>query len=446
MGNSDALTEILASKEASGKKARGEIYGINGPVVTLLGDQGFQMNEMVYVGKNRLVGEVIGLNTEKTTIEVYEETSGMKPGEPVEGTGSPVSCLLAPGILDNIFDGIERPLSSIREKDGAYIERGVSVDSLDREKLWQTHITVKPGDVLEAGAIIAEVPETRAIVHKVMVPPDLSGEVIKAVPDGSYNIETELVTLRLKDGTERALTMCQRWPIRVPRPVLKRYSPTMPLVTGQRILDTLFPIAKGGTAAIPGGFGTGKTMNQHQIAKWSDADIIIYIGCGERGNEMTQVLEEFTKLIDPKSGNPLMDRTTLIANTSNMPVAAREGGHHGGLHLPLGGGSERALRTSGGDACRGGLSRLPGFQTGSLLRESRTGGEPERVRGIHFHHRSSLPPGRRFLRARDPEHQAFRPLLLGSGQVPGLCETLSRHPVAQLLLRLCGRPGRLVYG
>ena len=222
MGNSDALTEILASKEASGKKARGEIYGINGPVVTLLGDQGFQMNEMVYVGKNRLVGEVIGLNTEKTTIEVYEETSGMKPGEPVEGTGSPVSCLLAPGILDNIFDGIERPLSSIREKDGAYIERGVSVDSLDREKLWQTHITVKPGDVLEAGAIIAEVPETRAIVHKVMVPPDLSGEVIKVVPDGSYNIETELVTLRLKDGTERALTMCQRWPIRVPRPVLKR--------------------------------------------------------------------------------------------------------------------------------------------------------------------------------------------------------------------------------
>ena len=333
MGNSDALTEILASKEASGKKARGEIYGINGPVVTLLGDQGFQMNEMVYVGKNRLVGEVIGLNTEKTTIEVYEETSGMKPGEPVEGTGSPVSCLLAPGILDNIFDGIERPLSSIREKDGAYIERGVSVDSLDREKLWQTHITVKPGDVLEAGAIIAEVPETRAIVHKVMVPPDLSGEVIKAVPDGSYNIETELVTIRLKDGTERALTMCQRWPIRVPRPVLKRYSPTMPLVTGQRILDTLFPIAKGGTAAIPGGFGTGKTMNQHQIAKWSDADIIIYIGCGERGNEMTQVLEEFTKLIDPKSGNPLMDRTTLIANTSNMPVAAREASLYSGLTL-----------------------------------------------------------------------------------------------------------------
>ena len=333
MGNSDALTEILASKEASGKKARGEIYGINGPVVTLLGDQGFQMNEMVYVGKNRLVGEVIGLNTEKTTIEVYEETSGMKPGEPVEGTGSPVSCLLAPGILDNIFDGIERPLSSIREKDGAYIERGVSVDSLDREKLWQTHITVKPGDVLEAGAIIAEVPETRAIVHKVMVPPDLSGEVVKVVPDGSYNIETELVTLRLKDGTERALTMCQRWPIRVPRPVLKRYSPTMPLVTGQRILDTLFPIAKGGTAAIPGGFGTGKTMNQHQIAKWSDADIIIYIGCGERGNEMTQVLEEFTKLIDPKSGNPLMDRTTLIANTSNMPVAAREASLYSGLTL-----------------------------------------------------------------------------------------------------------------
>ncbi len=333
MGNSDALEEILDSRKGGNRRAEGVIYGINGPVVTLLGDQGFEMNEMVYVGNSRLVGEVIGLTTEKTTIEVYEETSGMKPGEPVEGSGSPVSCILAPGILNNIFDGIERPLSAIRERDGAYISRGVSVDSLDREKKWDAHITVKPGDRVFGGSIIAEVPETRAIVHKVMVPPELSGEVVSVVADGAYTIEEPLVTVRLSDGTEKALTMCQRWPIRVPRPVAKRYAPTMPLVTGQRILDTLFPIAKGGTAAIPGGFGTGKTMNQHQIAKWSDADIIIYIGCGERGNEMTQVLEEFTKLIDPKSGNPLMDRTALIANTSNMPVAAREASLYSGLTL-----------------------------------------------------------------------------------------------------------------
>ena len=331
--SNDLLSEILEGRNVSERKARGEIFGINGPVVTLLGDQGFQMNEMVYVGENRLVGEVIGLTTEKTTIEVYEETSGMKPGEIVEGSGAPVSCILAPGILDNIFDGIERPLAAIKAKDGAYISRGVSVDSLDLTKRWDAHITVKPGDYVEGGSIIAEVPETRAIVHKVMVPPGVSGEVLKVAEDGSYTIGETIVTLKLSDGTERELSMCQRWPIRVPRPVAKRYAPTMPLVTGQRILDTLFPIAKGGTAAIPGGFGTGKTMNQHQIAKWSDADIIIYIGCGERGNEMTQVLEEFTKLIDPKSGNPLMDRTTLIANTSNMPVAAREASLYSGLTL-----------------------------------------------------------------------------------------------------------------
>ncbi|MDO4266468.1 MAG: V-type ATP synthase subunit A [Eubacteriales bacterium] len=331
--SNELLSEILEGKKTSDKKAQGVIYGINGPVITLEGDQGFQMNEMVYVGENRLVGEVIGLTTEKTTIEVYEETSGMKPGETVEGSGAPVSCVLAPGILNNIFDGIERPLSSIREKDGAYISRGVSVDSLDLKKRWSAHITVKTGDYVEGGSIIAEVPETRAILHKVMVPPGLCGEVVKTAPDGEYTIEEPLVTVRLSDGTERELSMCQRWPIRVPRPVAKRYAPSRPLVTGQRILDTLFPIAKGGTAAIPGGFGTGKTMNQHQIAKWSDADIIIYIGCGERGNEMTQVLEEFTKLIDPKSGNPLMDRTTLIANTSNMPVAAREASLYSGLTL-----------------------------------------------------------------------------------------------------------------
>ena len=313
--------------------AKGTIYGINGPIVYIAGDSGFQMNEMVYVGEANLVGEVIGLTSERTTIEVYEETTGLKPGEPVTGTGAPVSVTLAPGIITNIFDGIERPLAAIKKSSGYYIDRGVHVTSLDTEKKWQTHMTVKRGDHVYGGTIIAEVPETRAITHKVMIPPDLEGDVLSVVSDGEYTINDTLLTIMTKDGTEKAITMTQKWPIRIPRPTVQRYPASKPLITGQRILDTLFPLAKGGTAAIPGGFGTGKTMTQHQIAKWSDADIIIYIGCGERGNEMTQVLEEFSELIDPKSGNPLMERTTLIANTSNMPVAAREASLYSGLTL-----------------------------------------------------------------------------------------------------------------
>ncbi|MCC8025044.1 MAG: V-type ATP synthase subunit A [Clostridium sp.] len=311
----------------------GVIYGINGPVVSLEGDPGFQMNEMVYVGGDNLVGEVIGLTSEKTTIQVYEETSGIKPGEIVTGTGSPVSVTLAPGILSNIFDGIERPLKEIAKDSGYYISRGISVNSLDTEKKWDTRITAKKGERLMPGSVIARVQETRAIVHKVMVPPDTEGYVLDVVSDGMYTIDEPLVTLQLLDGTEKKLTMTQKWPIRIPRPTAKRFPAVKPLITGQRILDTMFPLAKGGTAAIPGGFGTGKTMTQHQVAKWSDADVIIYIGCGERGNEMTQVLEEFSQLIDPRSGNPLMDRTTLIANTSNMPVAAREASLYSGLTL-----------------------------------------------------------------------------------------------------------------
>ena len=311
----------------------GKIYGINGPVIYLKGRHDFKMSEMVYVGNEKLVGEVISLDKNLTTIQVYEETSGLKPGEIVEGTGSAVSVTLAPGILDNIFDGIERPLEQIAEKGGAFITRGVSVDSLDTVRQWDTHITVEEGDLVHGGMVIAEVPETRAIMHRCMVPPDVEGRVVSVVPDGKYTIQDVLVKVELVDGNIRELTMTQKWPIRVPRPVSKRFPASVPLVTGQRILDTMFPIAKGGPAAIPGGFGTGKTMTQHQIAKWSDADIIIYIGCGERGNEMTQVLEEFSELVDPKSGNPLMDRTTLIANTSNMPVAAREASIYTGLTL-----------------------------------------------------------------------------------------------------------------
>ena len=311
----------------------GTIYGINGPVIYLKGNTGFRMSEMVYVGHEKLVGEVISLDKDLTTIQVYEETTGLRPGEEVTATGSAVSVTLAPGILNNIFDGIERPLEKIAETGGAFITRGVSVDNLDRTKKWSAHLTVSVGDYLHGGDIIAEVPETRAIVHKCMVPPDLEGTVLSVVPDGEYTIDEVLVVIETSEGVKKELTMTQRWPIRVARPTHHRFPASIPLVTGQRIIDTMFPIAKGGTAAIPGGFGTGKTMTQHQIAKWSDADIIIYIGCGERGNEMTQVLEEFQELIDPKSGNPLMDRTTLIANTSNMPVAAREASLYSGLTL-----------------------------------------------------------------------------------------------------------------
>ena len=309
------------------------IYGINGPVIYLKGNTGFRMSEMVYVGKEKLVGEVIALTKDMTTVQVYEETSGLRPGEEVVASGSAVSVTLAPGILNNIFDGIERPLEEIAKSGGAFITRGVTVDSLDREKKWEAHITVKEGDFLRGGDIIAEVPETRAIVHKCMVPPEVEGTVVHVVPDGAYTIDETLITLQLNDGTTKELTMTQRWPIRVARPTHHRFPASTPLITGQRIIDTMFPIAKGGTAAVPGGFGTGKTMTQHQIAKWSNADIIIYIGCGERGNEMTQVLEEFSQLVDPRSGNPLMDRTTLIANTSNMPVAAREASIYTGLTL-----------------------------------------------------------------------------------------------------------------
>ena len=312
---------------------KGIIYGINGPVIYIKGKTAFRMGEMVYVGPQKLVGEVIRLDSSRTTIQVYEETTGLKPGDEVYSTGAAISVTLAPGILHNIFDGIERPLSEIAKAGGMYITRGLSVDALDRNKKWQAHITVKPGQHVFGGTVIAEVQETPMIVHKCMLPPDTEGTVESVANDGEYTIDETIVTIIQNDGTKKELSMTQKWPIRVPRPTNKRYAASEPLITGQRILDTLFPIAKGGTAAIPGGFGTGKTMTQHQVAKWSDADIIVYIGCGERGNEMTQVLEDFSKLIDPKSGNLMMDRTTLIANTSNMPVAAREASIYTGVTL-----------------------------------------------------------------------------------------------------------------
>ena len=309
------------------------IYGINGPVVTVKNTDSFEMMEMVHVGKQKLVGEIIGITDDITTIQVYEETTGLKPGDPVEGTGAPMNVLLGPGIIDNIFDGIERPLKAIEEEAGAFINRGSYVSALDDKKMWNVTMKVKVGDKLEGGQIYATLPETPIIEHRLMVPPELSGEVVKVNPNGDYKLFDTVVVIKDDEGVEHNLTLCQQWPIRTSRPVKERLTSSVPLITGQRVIDTLFPIAKGGTAAIPGGFGTGKTMTQHQLAKWCDADIIIYVGCGERGNEMSQVLEEFSELIDPKSQRPMTDRTVLIANTSNMPVAAREASIYTGITL-----------------------------------------------------------------------------------------------------------------
>ncbi|MBQ6143425.1 MAG: V-type ATP synthase subunit A [Clostridia bacterium] len=309
------------------------IYGINGPVVTVKKTKSFSMMEMVYVGNEKLIGEVIGVTDEYTTIQVYEETTGLRPGEPVVGTKGPMQACLGPGILNNIFDGIERPLKSIEQQSGSFIGRGCSVPSLDLEKLWDTKIHAKKGDFLNSGTVYASCQETSIIEHKCMVPPNIQGEVIEACKDGKYRVND--VILKIKDNKNiiHELTLCQYWPIRFSRPIKERLPSNIPLITGQRIIDTLFPIAKGGAAAVPGGFGTGKTMTQHQLAKWCDADIIVYVGCGERGNEMSQVVDEFSKLIDPKSNKPMTERTVLIANTSNMPVAAREASIYTGITL-----------------------------------------------------------------------------------------------------------------
>ncbi|MGN0660488.1 MAG: V-type ATP synthase subunit A, partial [Oscillospiraceae bacterium] len=310
-----------------------KIYGINGPVIKVKDTTDFSMLEMVYVGEKKLVGEVISIDREFTTIQVYESTSGLKPGEIVYPSGMKLCVTLGPGILSNIFDGIERPLKMIEKENGAFIGQGSSVSSLDEQREFDVTVTVKPGDRLEPGSIYATCPETPLITHKCMLSPLYSGEVIYAAENGKYRINDVVAKIRTDSGEELELTLCQKWPIKTPRPVKERLPIKIPLITGQRVIDTILPIAKGGTAAVPGGFGTGKTMTQHQLAKWCDADIIVYIGCGERGNEMTQVLEEFSELIDPKSGKALTDRTVLIANTSNMPVAAREASIYTGITL-----------------------------------------------------------------------------------------------------------------
>ena len=310
------------------------IYSINGPVVTVRNTTSFSMREMVYVGTKQLLGEVIRINDQVTTIQVYESTTGLMPGEAVTGTGSLLNATLGPGMLRNIYDGIERPLEKIHEQQGAFISEGKSVPSLDEEKKWDVHILLKAGDKVSGGEIFATCRETPVIEHRSMIPVRVSGTVVSAVPDGAYTVTDVLLKVRNEEtGEEIPVTLAQKWPVRVPRPIMAREPLSIPLITGQRVLDTMFPIAKGGSAAIPGGFGAGKTMLQHSIAKFCDADIIIYVGCGERGNEMTQVLEEFSDLKDPKTGNSLLDRTVLIANTSNMPVAAREASIYTGVTI-----------------------------------------------------------------------------------------------------------------
>ena len=310
-----------------------KITDINGPVVKADNMSIYKVRDMVIVGDMKLIGEIISIDEDVATIQVYEETQGLKVGESIESTGMPLSVTLGPGIIGNIFDGIQRPLQRIYDMTGDFIAEGIGLISIDKEKLWDVEILTKVGDKLTAGQIFATVQETSFINHKVTVPPNIRGTVTEVLPSGKYSIDTEVLTLVDENNLTHKLKLYHTWPVRVPRPVKTRMPISKPLITGQRVIDVFFPIAKGGTSALPGGFGTGKTMTQHQLAKWSDADIIVYIGCGERGNEMTDVLEEFPKLIDPRTGKPLMERTILIANTSNMPVAAREASIYTGITI-----------------------------------------------------------------------------------------------------------------
>ena len=313
--------------------SKGRIVWVSGPAVRADGMSSTKMYETVEVGDSKLIGEVLRLTGDTAFIQVYESTSGLKPGEPVIGSGQPLSVLLGPGIIGKIYDGIQRPLEEIAQKSGSFIGRGVATTPVDMKKKYRFVTSLKKGDEVSAGSILGKVEETPLLTHSILVPPDhRGGKIVDISREGDYDIEHVIATIE-KDGQKSELKMYHKWPVRMPRPYAERYDPSVPLVTGQRIIDTYFPIAKGGTGAIPGGFGTGKTVTLHQIAKWADSKVVVYIGCGERGNEMTEVLVEFPHLIDPRSGRPLMERTVLVANTSNMPVAAREASIYTGVTI-----------------------------------------------------------------------------------------------------------------
>ena len=310
----------------------GKIVKVSGPLVVATGLSDANMADVVRVGEQRLIGEILTMNGDSASIQVYEETSGLGPGAAVETTGSPLSVELGPGLIENIYDGIQRPLEGIMKIAGSTITRGIEVPALDREKKWDFAATAKPGDKVVGGDVIGTVQETPSVLHKIMIPPRMSG-TIQSIQSGSFTVLDTVAVLVDDKGEKHDLTMVQKWPVRVGRPYKHKYPPKTPLLSGQRIVDALFPVAKGGTAAIPGPFGSGKTVMQHQLAKWSDVDIVIYIGCGERGNEMTDVLREFPELVDPRTGETLMKRTVLIANTSDMPVAAREASIYTGITI-----------------------------------------------------------------------------------------------------------------
>jgi V/A-type H+/Na+-transporting ATPase subunit A len=313
--------------------SKGKIVWVSGPAVKADGMSSTKMFETVEVGDSRLIGEVIRLTGDVAFIQVYESTSGLKPGEPVVGTGRPLSVLLGPGVIGRIYDGIQRPLDQIAQKSGDFIGRGIATTAVDMNKKYRFTPVVKSGDEITGGSVLGTVEETPLLTHSILVPPDYrGGKLVDVAKEGDYDLEYVIATAE-KDGIKTELKMYHKWPVRKPRPYTERYDPSVPLITGQRIIDTYFPIAKGGTGAIPGGFGTGKTVTLHQIAKWADSKVVVYIGCGERGNEMTEVLVEFPHLIDPRSGRPLMERTVLVANTSNMPVAAREASIYTGVTI-----------------------------------------------------------------------------------------------------------------
>jgi len=316
----------------SKKILKGKIVRISGPVIEANNMRGAKMYDVVRVGDENLIGEIIRLNEDVVTIQVYEDTNGLKPGEKVVSTDMPLSVELGPGLLTNIYDGIQRPLPTIYDETGDFIERGVETNAIDRKNKWHFKPTIKAGDKVKGCDILGEVQETSIILHKIMVPPDIEGTLLSIEKEGKFTVEDDIATIKTDQGNLK-LQMFQKWPVRKARPVKEKYDPTIPLITGQRVIDTFFPVAKGGTAAIPGGFGTGKTVMLHQLAKWSDAQVVIYVGCGERGNEMTDVLREFPELKDPKTGESLMNRTVLIANTSNMPVAARDASVYTGITI-----------------------------------------------------------------------------------------------------------------